>query len=71
MKSFKELTENKKLFIDVWHGSRSKFEPPFKENLQGSENDEGFSGRGFIFLVKKRMLNTQFLMAIKESLELN
>jgi hypothetical protein len=54
MKSFKELTENKKLFIDVWHGSRSQFEPPFKENLQGSENDEGFSGRGFYFFGQEK-----------------
>lgn len=41
--------KGKKLFIEGWHGTRKPFEPPFKETLQGSENDEGFSGKGFYF----------------------
>ena len=52
MQSFSEYlveAKGKRLFIEGWHGTRKPFKPPFKETLQGSENDDGFSGKGFYF----------------------
>lgn len=60
MQSFKEyLTEvkGKKLFIDVWHGTKKPFDLPFKETLQGKKgfgNDEGFAGKGFYFYAQEK-----------------
>ena len=57
MQSFKKYlneVKGKKLFIDVWHASTKTFDLPFKEKLQGSQNDDGFAGKGFYFFGEEK-----------------
>jgi hypothetical protein len=49
MLSFANFILEKKLYIDVWHGSKTPFNPPFDESKIATTNDEGYSGRGFYF----------------------
>ena len=49
-----EAKASKKINIDAWHATKKPFEPPFKESKIGSQNDEGFSGRGFYFFGQEK-----------------
>ena len=73
MQSFKDYlieVKGKKLFINVWHGTRKPFDLPFKETLQGSENDEGFSGKGFYFYAQEKYVKDAVPNGVKREFKI-
>jgi len=74
MRSFKIFfneSNSKRINIIAWHASKKPFDLPFLESKIGSQNDEGFSGRGFYFFGNEK--DTEFAVrnGFKRSFQIN
>jgi len=71
--------KSRRLQITAWHASKKPFDMPFLESKIGSQNDEGFSGRGFYFFgsekdtefAVKNGYKRQFMINLKNALLLD